>query len=319
MQVLVQEGLFYTVAGAGTFVGQRQLEHPEYYLYVISAIRQERELKNAFEEEIAARGGTTLVMTREQAIESRRRGLLPEIRGFFTFLGKDDDPLRPALDPTGTHPVPEVNFDDQRTIHRHADIIRFNDIEGGRQAARHLLRNGHQEIAFLGLHAAHDSHDSFWSVQRMQGWREVMENKGIPTENLLFLPAHNALRAKPGADEWILEAAHRLLRESNATAVVTTNDDVALQLIAACRTVCASPRDWPAIVSFDGTLPTENNLLTSLRLPWGELGRMIASTLWDRAHGQLTGEPILRLAPMRMIPRLTCQANWSLIESLQTV
>lgn len=315
VQVLVGEGLFYTVSGAGTFVGRRRPESAEFYLFVLAGARREMELKTGFEEEIARRGGTTLIMTPEQVVESVRRELLPVLAGIYLFRGVDEDPVKAALAAAGQTP-PEVNFDDLRQNTTGADVVNFDDVDGGRQAAQHLRRGGHREIAFLAIHAEHDAFNCSWSARRLDGWRSVLQRDGIDTQ-LAFLPSECALYSRPESAGLLREAARRLLEEAGATAVVAANDDAALQLIQACRDTLA-PQDWPAIVSFDGTLPRENNVLTSLRLPWEELGRLSAATLWERAHNQITGARVHRMTPLRMIPRLTCNANWSLVENLQT-
>jgi DNA-binding LacI/PurR family transcriptional regulator len=106
------------------------------------------------------------------------------------------------------------------------------------------------------------------------------------------------------------DVPRRLLR-TGATAVVAANDRVALGLLRALRESSLPEYQWPSIVGFDDDPELAAHLVTSLRLPWDELGRAAADLLWERSRGQLEGAATHRRVPMRLIPRLTCRKDWS--------
>ena len=323
LQILEKEGVLYTVPRAGTFVGQPHAEFSELYLFILPRTRRDREIESGFEEEIARRGGTPLVMTQEQVTERLAARAMPPVSGVFYYWPRATEKLvenivAQNVASDGKAPA-EVNFVDFSPHLSPEDKVGFDNVGGGRQAAQYLLAKQHRRIAFLGIHASEDTRGSQWSAARLTGWQAALEHAGFDSINLAFLPERAAVRTSPSSPHLLQETARRLLRESGATAVVAANDDAALQLIQACREERLPSSQWPAIVSFDDSLSTERNRLTSLRLPWEGLGSMAASLLWERRHGQIAGPPVCRLIPLRIITRLSCRAQWSLAESLQPV
>ena len=322
LQILEQEGLLYKVARGGTFIGRPRGEDAEFYLFVLPGTRRDREMESGFEEEIARRGGTPLVLTHSQITEQLGVGAMPALAGVFYYWPRETFGLMPKIEAhlsgASQKPLAEVNFVDFSPQTSPEDKIGFDNLGGGRQAMQYLLEKGHRRTAFLGIHAQGDTRGSRWSAARMEGWQGALERAGLERENLVFLPSRSAVRTVAASAQLIQEAARRLVRESHATAVVTANDDAALQLIQTCRDEGLPAAQWPAIVSFDDSLATtERNRLTSLRLPWESLGRTAATLLWERRHGQLSGDAVCRLIPLRIITRLSCRAHWSLAESLQ--
>lgn len=315
MQILVQEGLFHTVSGAGTFVGQQPAGEFQLYLFLLANSVWDNQIKAGFEEEIARRGCGTLVIQPHRALMHLESGTLPPVAGVFAYGARPLDELMARLNDGRSTPLPEVNYVERSEEFSDTDRVLFDNFDGGRQAAQHLLAAGHERVAYLGIHAENDFFENDWSVVRMEGWQAAMARTGLDTQSLVYLPERLASHAVLESPQLLQEAALKLLKNSGATAVVAANDAAAWQLIKSCQNLGLSSDRWPAIVSFDDTISNEAHILTSLRLPWEELGRTAANLLFERANGQLIGEPVCRYLPMRIISRLTCRGNWSLLES----
>ncbi|RYG55304.1 LacI family transcriptional regulator [bacterium] len=197
------------------------------------------------------------------------------------------------------------------------DGVYFDNVKGGQQAAQHLLALGHHHIAFLGLvgsDSGDESGDFLWSQERENGWRTALDSAGYRTEGLVFRPK---ITPVPGPVEQIQaarQASENLIREEHVTAVVATNSFAARGLLEALSAAKIPGEKWPAVVCFDTTnLDGLDKVahLTTLRMPWEDLGRTAADLLWERSHGQSDDSPQQRLVPMRLITRLTSRRNWA--------
>lgn len=303
LKTLEDEGLLYTIARVGTFVGQTLPGMTEFYLLLLPATRLVEgrflQIKVGFEERIAQLGGATLVMTSEGASQFQRDRQILAVAGIFDF---DEAPFASGRN------IAHVQFAGSKRAPTNADLISFNDIEGGRRAACHLMALGHRHIAFLGPHRADGDPGIFaWSAEREQGWRQALLAKNLPTEGL----AYHADEV-PVTDQILsaYTASRRLVRRTDITAVVTANDLTAQGLINALMEAKIPIGRWPAIIGFDEDPCVFGHNFSSFRLPWDEIGRAAAELLWERRHGQLQGPPQHRQVSMRFIRRFSCQPNW---------
>jgi len=314
LQKLVQEGLLYTVPRVGTFVGRPRELTASFFLMLTAphtvpqaALSQ---LQTGFEERIAQRGGATLVLSLKTALEYRQRSELPALAGVLDLA------YEPGAPETWGHSrdIARVGFAGRIEDEAHTDVVSFDDVDGGHQATRHLLDLGHQRIAYLGLHSPQNPGPRLWSAQREQGWRQALLLAGYSAEGLAYHlkvdPAHGDYSAEIRA---VCEAAVPLVQRPDITAVVAANDHTAMGLFEALRSHGVPSEHWPAVVGFDNLPALSGHVLTSLRLPWEEVGRVAADLLWERSHGQRSGPPVHRQAAMRLISRLTSRPDWSLL------
>ena len=280
----------------------------------------QREIKQGFEYRIASLGGSVLTLLTGTPLR--------DCAGAFELASS------PQYDSCA---VPRVVYDEFAHLRAEPmpvgapDSVAFDNEDGGVQATQHLMLNGHTRIAFLGLHGVALTTWPQWSRERQAGWQRALEQEGLADESLAFT-VPDALAQPPGAEDADAEGAHPLdhervyhdlaaqssapllerLNVDNISAVVAANDCAARVLIEQLRAREVPLQRWPAIVGFDNELASRDQLMSSLYLPWDELGRAAASLLWERAHGQLKGVPIHREVRARLIPRLTCNTNWSL-------
>ena len=306
LQSLEAEGLLYTVPRVGTFAGQHVAAECEFYLLLLPTVIEGPfvQLKIGFEERIARLGGASLLLTPDAALQYAHSSHLPRLAGVFDF---DEAPFS---DRSEKEDLPHVRFAGSKHPIVGADLVSFDDENGGRLAAQHLLAMGHRRIAFLGLHRAEIEGGMFaWSAERERGWREALIAQGFGAEGLAY---HVTESGDFDQVQAARAAAGPLVRRPDITAVVTANDLAAKGLLEAFQDAATPSEYWPAIVGFDEDPTLTGYNLSSCRLPWDEVGRVAADLLWQRRHGRLTGPPVHRQIAMQLIQRITCRANWSL-------
>lgn len=306
LQALRREGLFHAVPSVGTFAGRSHGKPREAFVitWPDGADERDTQIKLGFEDGIAACGGAVLRWTRAQAKEVEQSGE-SGVAGVFEWGFSIEWELgQTARVQFGSAALPGKEFV--------RDRVEFDDRAGGREVTEHLLAEGHRHIAFLGLHTARGEGPE-WSRERESGWRDCLEERGLATR--AFHP-DQAPRAYDYEDS--LRCARRaardlvgaLARGEELTAVVAANDGAALELLELLRAQNVPRANWPALVGFDNDARLSDHLLTSLRLPWEEVGRTAAQLLWQRHQGKASGAQH-RLVPMKLIPRLTCRKAWA--------
>lgn len=322
LRELTEEGVLHTVPRVGTFVGAPVRPFSEDYLMLVPhdehlPIQQRNAAMCAgFEERIAQLGGSALCLSRERARAAHASGILPPLAGVFELEWEaEETPFWVG----NAAPVQRVRFRTGSTLSRY-DTVAFDDVDGGRKATGHLVMRGHQRIAFLALHSqAHsDGHgEPLWSQEREDGWRQMLEGAGLDTRGLAFHP-------RQSGESLPLEQQRRVARESVAplvrllleavrpaiTAVLAANDVAAQELLHALEAANVPLERWPSVVGFDDSPDVAGHLMTSLRLPWDDLGRAAANVLWKRRHGELHEVPHHERVPMKLISRLTCRREW---------
>lgn len=145
-----------------------------------------------------------------------------------------------------------------------------NDEDGGRLATEHLVRSGHTTIGFLAGPAT-----SYGSHRRFQGYREVLEEKGIP-----YCPDHT--RHCPPTVQGGLDATLPLLQEHpNISALFCFNDMVAIGAMQAGKQLGRRIPEDLAIVGYDD-IPMASWVtpaLTTCSVPFEEMGRLATELL----------------------------------------
>jgi DNA-binding LacI/PurR family transcriptional regulator len=200
---------------------------------------------------------------------------------------------------------------------RNIDQIFFNDYIGGYEITRYLQQQGHDRIAFMGLHGAAESEGPLsWSRKRMAGWSQAMSEGGRETSGLTFLPPllPKELINIAGQEQISAELGQRLiepLRSGDISAVVTVNVHAAHGLFEALHAANFPSESWPIVTTF-GIGDSNDSMMTSMVLPWNQLGREAAELLWNRSRGTVEGLGRQIPIPMRLITRLTCQPSWKM-------
>jgi DNA-binding LacI/PurR family transcriptional regulator len=159
-----------------------------------------------------------------------------------------------------------------------------DDLQGGLDAANHLIGLGHRRIAFLvtNFHPL--------CQRRMSGYHVALRAAGIcPEPRWVSEPAaqeeyaHNRTRGRHIMQRWLENG----WRESGCTALLAQNDEVA---IGAMQVLQAAGMEVPqavSVVGFDGTEISEQSTptLTTVRVPFAEIGAAGAEVLIQQING----------------------------------
>lgn len=169
------------------------------------------------------------------------------------------------------------------------------------QVTRYLIELGHRRITLLNLAAP------FYQPARMRrrGYEQALAELGLEPD-----PARITEIRQPtyDTDEWREVIDHLLAQPDRPTAIVAFNDEVALEVYAACRAHGLSiPRDL-SVTGCDDTLLARHAdpPLTTVRIPAYELGRQAMNLLLLRIDGKPGRvEPFPRLV-IELIVRESC-------------
>jgi LacI family transcriptional regulator len=176
-----------------------------------------------------------------------------------------------------------------------ADTVRTENRRTAAALTAHVFAHGCRRVAFLG-----DPDASPDAGERFAG----------------FLDAHRADRRRPSAAAVVCGyreadghavAAELLSGSERPDAIVCTNDEIAMGVLAAARAAAVSvPRDL--VVTGWDDIPAARHLappLTTVRQPMLELGRRAAEMLRDRITGQRS-EPLHELLATELVIRSSC-------------
>lgn len=135
-------------------------------------------------------------------------------------------------------PVPYVMVD------RHieglsADVVRFDNVEGGYIATKHLIDAGHSRIAILANPKANTG------LERVRGYKKALAEAGISFSDELVI-----------ASDYYIDAAYIAADElvkSEATAVVATSDNIALGALRRLLELGIRVPEDISLVSYDNS------------------------------------------------------------------
>ena len=317
LQTVEAEGLFRAVDKVGSFAVEAKSQGAPCQVFLIddaSLHPYATEIQIGFDSRVAARGGVALSLELSQANDSWR-----DLKVDSAFLLVREERLdEVCCNGLFAENVPLARIGGLCRPDERLDLLAFDNEDGGHRAANHLIERGFKSIAYLGVHAATaGSIAKEWSSERERGWARALREAGLPYHAMAFHPDAESDDAA-GARAIGCDFADELLQRGDIRGVVAANDAVALGLIDALRATDVPRSSWPAIVAFDNSPAARRHNITSLHLPWDEVGREAADLLWSRAHDQLPPEPQHRAVAMRLIPRLSCREQWPTLPNLPT-
>ncbi len=170
--------------------------------------------------------------------------------------------------------------------------VRGDDQLGTYRITRHLIDQGHRQIAMVG-----GRRDSSAGRLRNEGWRKALTEAGIDVSAQLDLPELMTQADGRSAVPAILNAKDR------PTAVVAFNDLVALGMMTTLRRAGVEPGPDIAITGYDDIdgADTRTPALTTVRNHPDKIGRLAALTLLRTIAGEripytpIVIEPELRI------------------------
>jgi DNA-binding LacI/PurR family transcriptional regulator len=188
--------------------------------------------------------------------------------------------------------VPTVELD-RASGRPDAHTVMSDSLSGARQAVTYLARLGHRRIGMIVGQL-----DVSSARERLQGYREALEQAGIPYQDELVLPGHH--READGR----LAALRLLSKREPPTALFVGNNEMTVGAVLAARELGLEiPRDL-SLIGFDDSrwAQTMSPALSVVAQPAYELGTVACGQLLGLIAGDPLPERHLRL-PTRLVHR----------------
>lgn len=169
--------------------------------------------------------------------------------------------------------------------------LKFDDVAGARMATEHLLTLGHRRIACIAGDPLHPD-----AVERQRGYREALEQAGIPYEPALVAPGQFHEESGRLAMEHLLDSRQRF------TAVFACNDQMAFGAALALYRRGLRVPDDVSLVGFDDLAGANYAIppLSTVQQPGYELGRIAAQAMLQLLAGE---KPSFSMPAPRFIAR----------------
>jgi DNA-binding LacI/PurR family transcriptional regulator len=207
------------------------------------------------------------------------------VDGFISLGLAPEDHAIEVLDHIG---LPTVLIDSEESPQH--PVVNVDDRGGAHEAAAHLLRLGHSQLAIVVLPPARaEMGYTPAATRRLAGYRAAIEAADAPAPHLVT--AGISVGAGTRAFESLPTGTHR------PTGVLVMSDMAAIGVIAAAQAVGMRVPGDLSVVGFDD-LPASawtNPPLTTVRQPIVEKGRIAARMLIERMKGRGVESP----APLR--------------------
>ena len=266
--------------------------------------------------------GVVAPITAYASFEVRLRGVIGALRDTsYELVLYDQQSLAQRADYLATLPVSNrldglvvmsLPFDDhvaERLVNRHLPsvLVEFarrgfssvciDDFYGGRLAAEHLLKTGHERIAFVGEAKASDRVE-IRATRRVEGIRAALGEAGLemPGSYLSFGP-YGVEPARHQANE--LLRAHR-----PPTAIVAHSDIQAIGVLQAARQRNLDVPGDLAVIGFDNLDVAEYLGITTVAQPLVESGRIAVGMLLEQLANPTAPRRDVTL-PLELIQRGT--------------
>ena len=169
--------------------------------------------------------------------------------------------------------------------------VTTNNYQGGLEAVRYLISNGHRRIACIkGVLS------SVPSQERVEGYRSAMKEAGLEEEEIIV---GNDFSVQNG----YLETRLLLSREQRPTAIFTLGNTIAMGAMRAIREAGLRIPEDISLMTFDNNMYLDfiEPVLTRIGQPVEDMAKIACKILLDKIHSSFTGYSRLRLAPV-LIP-----------------
>ncbi|MBZ7924445.1 substrate-binding domain-containing protein [Ensifer adhaerens] len=169
--------------------------------------------------------------------------------------------------------LPPTVLLNNRPVARFAAAVTVDNHRAGYELTRHILAHGHQRIVVVTGHF----HSSDRARLRYDGYTAAMQEAGVQPIEAIEIPFVDGYE---NLDLCAVVAHHQ------PTAIIASNDLLALGVIAALRRQGLSVPDDVSVAGFDGIAlgrlmsPT----LTTISMPDGDMGLAAAALLLDMAE-----------------------------------
>lgn len=170
---------------------------------------------------------------------------------------------------------------DQRFADMQIDTVEADHVAGAYQAVQHLIGQGYRRIGFLNGAQQYSN-----SADRLKGYRQALEESDISVDESLIYAGNYSWTSGYAA------AAHVYADLDRLDALFVANDRMAIGLIKGLRDLgCVLPDDLP-IAAYDDSdaARLSEPSLTTVHVPFFEMGRLAAERLLDKLAADREGE-----------------------------
>ncbi len=169
-----------------------------------------------------------------------------------------------------------------------APCVRGDDFLGSYRITKHLIEQGHTQIAMVG-----GRRGSSAGRDRNRGWRSALEDAGINAGEQQDIPELMT------QDDGRTIAREIVQMYPRPTALVCFNDLVALGVMSAVRRLGVEPGPDLAIVGYDDTDGTENQIpaLTTVDNGAGTIGVNAAELMLSQMNGEELNNELTLIEP----------------------
>jgi LacI family transcriptional regulator len=182
--------------------------------------------------------------------------------------------------------------------HTDFDSVEIDELAVGELAAEHLWDRGYRHFAFIG------SSESSWSKGREQGFERWLRAKGTVPGRHLFSAATLPIYWPGNVARRNQRLQERVSALPKPCGILTANDVIAWFVLHAARHEhCRVPEDLAVVGVDNNPLPNLAGVaISSVELPFREVGRRAALLLGERLQGRAT-KCLIRLPPIRVVVR----------------
>ncbi|MDE2995739.1 MAG: LacI family DNA-binding transcriptional regulator [Bacteroidota bacterium] len=170
-------------------------------------------------------------------------------------------------------------------IHPSFDYWAWDDEAGSKRAVKHLIAQGHRNIAMI-----RSSVDSESQMQRVSGYKNALKEAGIPVREDWIVAGHAQYHAGFSEEDG-QDAMERILDAlPNCSAVFCSSDVQAIGAMSALRAVGKRIPEDMAVLGYDDIKTSRFLGLSSVDQQMQAIGRAAAECLYLRASDSPLGE-----------------------------
>ncbi|WP_022884388.1 LacI family DNA-binding transcriptional regulator [Glaciibacter superstes] len=191
--------------------------------------------------------------------------------------------------------------------------VQLDDRAGAVVATEHLIGLGHTRIALIHGRDAHDP--GVLEYQRHLGFNEAMARAGLPVDPTLVLPGDFTIAGGAYAMAQLLDG------DRPPTAVFAFSDEMAYGAIRTMRERGLAPGSDVAVIGFDGHETSSLLDLTTITVPFEEIGATTARKLLEEIEGRSGETADVTVLPTQLTVRsstLGGGATGNLVSSLRS-
>lgn len=174
----------------------------------------------------------------------------------------------------------------------HVDRVMCDEVKGGFLAAKYLIDLGHRKMAIITVK------NSTTSSLRLDGCRQAITK----SDNDIVLDVIQGVNFSE--NDGYNGTKLLLLRDEKPTAIIASNDLMALGVLDAAYEAGMDVPNDISIIGFDNTFSLFTRpRMTTVSLPMHQAGQMAAQLLLERIEGRFKGQPRKMVLPEELVAR----------------